>query len=402
MQAKSKDKDITSRDEIQDKVPSTSNSGRHEYRSRPHNKIEKRLQKKARRKKRRNAEKEKLRFSLLSGYESERVKMLEDEISRCKRKISAKNARNLTLELQLDKYNANSEKRRNLKHANIQNKFCKDSSVRSLNYLPSEKHRDHTSVNCVSVDEIEYVINNESERILLGEGSFGACYLARLKRSGILVTVKLGQKSGGRYNQSLKVEAEILSKLSHPNIPFFFGNLEGKTPGLLMEFKGDSTELCSRTVSDASYHLDISCCDWQEIMRICSSTFAYIHGKGILHNDIKTNNVLLTLKTTSWIPTVIDFGKATSIEAKEKYPPLTDTQLEKYKTNYRHIAPELYIQRSAKSVSSDIYSFGWMLKCLKHCFVEKNIDQIFIKCLHSCPSQRPPSMLRVEEMLKCL
>ena len=102
-------------------------------------------------------------------------------------------------------------------------------------------------------------------------------------------------------------------------------------PALIVEFIGDATNLCSLTMSDACPQLKICCSDWLTIMGTCCSAFAYMHSKGILHNDIKANNVLLTLKLTPWVPTVIDFCKATFIDSKEKYPPLPETQIEKYK-----------------------------------------------------------------------
>ncbi len=49
-----------------------------------------------------------------------------------------------------------------------------------------------------------------------------------------------------------------------------------------------------------------------------------MHDKGILHNYIKANNVLLTLKFAHWVLTVIDFGEATFINAKDKYPLFTE------------------------------------------------------------------------------
>jgi serine/threonine protein kinase len=96
---------------------------------------------------------------------------------------------------------------------------------------------------------------------------------------------------------------------------------------------------------------------------------------------------------------IIDFGKATYINGRDKYPQFNEAQIQKYKDNYPHIAPELYIQNVEKSVCSDVYSYGWMLKGLQDCFPGRNIKHIFEKCLHSCPSQRPLCMLAVKEML---
>ena len=96
----------------------------------------------------------------------------------------------------------------------------------------------------------------------------------------------------------------------------------------------------------------------------------------------KTDNVLINLKEGHWIPTIIDFGKESYISVKKKYPPLSEIQVQKYNDNYPHIAPELYIRGLEKSVSSDIYSLGWMLKDLEHCFFGKIIKEVFQKCLH--------------------
>ena len=108
--------------------------------------------------------------------------------------------------------------------------------------------------NNVSLDEIEFIVRG-SQRIVLGEGCFAKCFLAKLKQNGALVTVKIGQKSGGRYSDSLKKEAEILSQLCHPNIPFFFGITEGKSPALIIEFHGDIAKLNSLTVSSQAFLL---------------------------------------------------------------------------------------------------------------------------------------------------
>lgn len=96
---------------------------------------------------------------------------------------------------------------------------------------------------------------------------------------------------------------------------------------------------------------------------------------------------------------VIDFGKASYIESKETYPSLTESQIKIYKDCHRHIAPELYLVRAVKSVHSDIYSVGWMLRNLEQCFLGFNVKPVFEKCLHSCPSLRPNSMLIVDSML---
>jgi hypothetical protein len=55
---------------------------------------------------------------------------------------------------------------------------------------------------------------------------------------------------------------------------------------------------------------------------------------------------------------IIDFGKATYINGRDKYPQFNEAQIQKYKDNYPHIAPELYIQNVEKSVAMFILTGG--------------------------------------------
>ena len=317
---------------------------------------------------------ERKKQALVAQFESGRNKLLEDQAKKYEKQIANENTHNLHLELLLDKCrNGKCNVKSRVGH--MRKEFVK---------LPKlETVKEKKILNSVSVEEIEFAANG-SQRVILGEGCFGVCYLAKLKRSGIFVTVKLGKKKGDCYSDSLKNEAEILSRLCHPNVPFFFGIIEGCPPGLIIEFYGDLDKLRSLTLLQGcrDKNLEISCSSWLDIMCCCCSALAYIHETGILHNDIKTDNVLINLKEGHWIPTIIDFGKESYISVKKKYPPLSEIQVQKYNDNYPHIAPELYIRGLEKSVSSDIYSLGWMLKDLEHCFFGKIIKEVFQKCLH--------------------
>lgn len=360
------------------------------YKSRPHSKTEKSLQKKARRQRRKQLLTERKTQALVTQLETERDKLLQDQARQYEKKITIENTHMLHLERLLDKCRKGT---------------CATTSkvghARKEGKLPElDNAQEKKILNSVRVEELEFTIK-ETHRVVLGEGCFGKCFLAKLKRSGIFVTVKFGKKKAGRYSESLRNEAEILSRLCHPNVPFLFGIIEGCSPGLIIEFHGDTDKLSSLTLSQVcrDKNLEMSCSVWLDIMFCCCSTFAYIHEAGILYNDIKTNNVLITLKEGHWIPTIIDFGKASYLRLKEKYASLSESQIQKYKDNYPHIAPELYILGSERSVRSDIYSFGWMLRTLEHCFLGKNIKEVFQICLHSCPSKRPPSMLAIRDML---
>ncbi len=113
-----------------------------------------------------------------------------------------------------------------------------------------------TIPNRVSLDEIDYITKG-SETVVLGEGCFGKCFLARFKRNGVLVAVKIGQKYGKRYSDPLKIEVKMLSQLCHPNIPFFFGITDEKLSALFTEFYGDINKHKSMTVSQPSQNKNL-------------------------------------------------------------------------------------------------------------------------------------------------
>ena len=73
----------------------------------------------------------------------------------------------------------------------------------------------------------------------------------------------------------------------------------------------------------------------------------HIHGKGILHNHIKADNIALgdclptsEIPVAQFWPTIIDFGKACPSEMGKKYV-LDHYQKEVYRNRYSHIAPDL-------------------------------------------------------------
>ena len=47
----------------------------------------------------------------------------------------------------------------------------------------------------------------------------------------------------------------------------------------------------------------------------------HVHTRQILHNDLKSNNVVVEKRNDMWNPVIIDFGKARFIsDPKQRYP----------------------------------------------------------------------------------
>lgn len=100
-----------------------------------------------------------------------------------------------------------------------------------------------------------------------------------------------------------------------------------------------------------------------KLMFVCRSVWeavTYIHQKGILHNDIKRDNIVVTDTRV----VLIDFGKATMINCPVIYNIFPNSKEHfMYNQNHRHLAHELRnIPNSKQSIYTDIYSIGYMFK----------------------------------------
>ena len=88
-----------------------------------------------------------------------------------------------------------------------------------------------------------------------------------------------------------------------------------------------------------------------------SETLSYIHNKGFLHNDIKTDNIVFYIECAKLKPILIDFGKACPVKEGE-YWRLSREAQQKYRLNHSHTAPEIVDGTAPQSPLSDIYSLG--------------------------------------------
>ena len=85
-----------------------------------------------------------------------------------------------------------------------------------------------------------------------------------------------------------------------------------------------------------------------------------LHTKEIIHMDIKDDNVLLLNDTH---PVIIDLGKATFIRDAKPLK-VRDSEKPKWLKLYKWIDPELISTNVTPSTMSDMYSLGFLLKCI--------------------------------------
>ena len=146
----------------------------------------------------------------------------------------------------------------------------------------------------------------------IGRGGMGEVYLAKDLRLDRKVAIKYLREDLPEYfsTQQLDQEAQLLAKLNHPNIVQIYDLVEfDGRPALVMEY-----------VEGRNLHIQLRerRVGLSEILRWISEIAAGIssaHIQGIVHNDLKAENVLIGLDGTA---KVTDFGIANSAHDKSQ------------------------------------------------------------------------------------
>ena len=195
----------------------------------------------------------------------------------------------------------------------------------------------------------------------LGSGTFGSCYLGTYR--GYVVAVKEFKVSEKMTSKIIRKEvfheAEMISHLGdHRCLPLLFGVSTKKEPlRLITQFHGEKDR--SLTLSSAvRKKAELGKPSWLAILRDIIDGLGHIHKRGILHNDLKANNVVLEKRKEEWNPVIIDFGKARMISDPKPPMSLSENKQREYRMKYPHIAPEIVRGEGAQSVLSDIFSLG--------------------------------------------
>jgi serine/threonine-protein kinase len=148
----------------------------------------------------------------------------------------------------------------------------------------------------------------------LGVGGYGAVYLARRKKDGSPVAVKVMLAKVAVSEHARKKflhEMEILKSLRHANIVSLLeSGAIGSAFYFVMEYcdAGDVADLIIRR--GGRVPLD----EATRIMLQALDGLAYAHGKGIVHRDLKPGNLLLVGNRADRKVKISDFGLAKNFE----------------------------------------------------------------------------------------
>jgi eukaryotic-like serine/threonine-protein kinase len=184
----------------------------------------------------------------------------------------------------------------------------------------------------------------------LGEGGMGEVYRAVHSKIGRPAAVKvLSQASHGpEFIERFLNEARIQASLQHTNIVTLYDFLEfNGQPCIIMEYiEGQTLTDCIREEVGG-----LALPDALRIFRALADALHYIHQKGIIHRDIKSNNIKIT---PSGQVKLLDFGIAKSGSS----PALTVTGA--FIGTLQYLSPE-QMQGGMADARSDIWALGVLL-----------------------------------------
>lgn len=213
----------------------------------------------------------------------------------------------------------------------------------------------------------------------LGRGGMGIVYKAYHAQLNRIVALKIlltgtlaSEKSIARFLR----EIEVMAKLQHPNILQIYDSGREK----------DELYFAMEYVEGASLSSQASELTLREKLTIMQQTLEaldYAHQQGILHRDLKLDNILLTQEG---YPKIADFGLAK--EKNEEKEKLTASGILLGTAPY--MAPEQAKGNThAIDAQTDIYAMGVCLYVLltnHYPFEAKTLPQLLHKIIHELPT----------------
>jgi serine/threonine-protein kinase len=213
-----------------------------------------------------------------------------------------------------------------------------------------------------------YLIENE-----IGRGGMAVVYRAtdlRLHR-----TVAINADVRTRFSR----EAQTAAQLSHPNIVPIY-SVDEKDGANIVYFVMsyiDGESLGARLSREGAWPVDRTI----RVLRDVADALAYAHARGVVHRDIKPDNILID--RASGRPMVTDFGIARAAESETR---LTVTGVAVGTPAYR--SPEQALGEREVDGRSDIYSLavvGYHMLCGETPFRAANTPAMLVKHV----SERP-------------
>lgn len=255
---------------------------------------------------------------------------------------------------------------------------------------------------------------------LLGQGGMGAVYKARQPKLDRLVALKiihLESADDRAFTERFNREARTLARLNDPNIVAVhdFGEVtvsvdesgeNSKTLYyFLMEYVDGANlrQLMDREALSLDQTLQI-------VPQICDA-LQFAHGEGVVHRDVKPENILVDRRGRVKIA---DFGLAKLASRSEQDFTLTGTH--QVMGTPRYMAPEQMAGSRAVDHRADLYSLGVVFYEMltgqipagrfnppsQHAAIDGRLDNVVMKALAQRPDDRFQSAREIRSSLEAI
>jgi serine/threonine protein kinase len=191
----------------------------------------------------------------------------------------------------------------------------------------------------------------------IGEGGMGKVYKVthiHLSRTFALKIISDQVAETDEARELFYREARVASAMAHPNIISVVDFGEDEKVGMFMVMELVDGEALNRLLFREKQLSARKACD---IVLELAEALHYIHKQGVVHCDIKTENILISEqehegKRTKTAVKLLDFGLARSLTASRASTSLSGTP--------HYVAPER-IRGEPASPASDVYGVGILL-----------------------------------------
>ncbi|MBN9419990.1 MAG: protein kinase [Candidatus Eremiobacteraeota bacterium] len=257
---------------------------------------------------------------------------------------------------------------------------------------------------------------------VLGRGGMGVVYLAKDTNLNRPVAIKFLSATGqeaASLSKRFQREANQLAALRHPNIVGFYdAGYFQKQNYIVMEYVEGGSLRSLLANQDSPLTLQQSL----ELFASVSDGLEYIHQQGLVHRDLKPDNILLD---DNRVPKIGDFGLALKLEDQSRI-----TQSGMILGTYSYLSPEQILSRDV-GPAADLYALGC---CMYEAVtgrplfsadtefallnshlrqtpipprqirldIPPELDTLILRLLHKHPAERPETAAEVAKALRRL